>query len=136
MRPRDLTHQEYAALARFRASLRAFLRFTEREAKLVGLTPRQHQLLLVVRSRITPVGIGEAARELGLSHHAVVGLVDRSVAVGLLRREADLEDRRRVRLRLTPRGARMLARLSQRHRGELRALRRALDLALLLGKGD
>jgi hypothetical protein len=40
-----------------------------------------------------------------------------------------------VRLRLTPKGSRTLARLSQRHRGELAALRRALDLALLLGKG-
>lgn len=133
---RDLSQHEYAALARFRASLRAFLRFTDGEAKRVGLTPRQHQLLLIVRSRTAPVAIGEAARELGLSHHAAVELVDRSAALGLLKREPDRQDRRKVRLFLTPRGARTLARLSQRHRGELRALRRALDLALLLKTTD
>jgi len=133
---RDLSLQEYAALARFRAALRAFLHFTEGEAKRVGLTPRQHQLLLIVRSRALPVAIGEAARELGLSHHAGVELVDRSAALGLLRREPDAQDRRKVRLVLTPRGTRTLARLSQRHRGELAALRRALDLAPLLKTTD
>ncbi len=131
-RPRDLSQAEYAALARFRARLRGFLRFTEREAGRVGLTPRQHQLLLAVRAR--PEGaatVGELADALQLRHHTTVELVDRAAALGVVRRAPDPEDRRRVHVCLTAAGRRALTRLSLRHRRELRGLRRALDLALL-----
>jgi DNA-binding MarR family transcriptional regulator len=129
---RDLSQAEYAALARFRARLRGFLRFTEREARSVGLTPQQHQLLLAVRAREDGAAtVGQLAEALHLEHHTTVELVDRAAAVGAVRRAADPSDRRRVLVRLTAAGKRALTRLSLRHRRELRALRRALDLALL-----
>jgi DNA-binding MarR family transcriptional regulator len=55
-----------------------------------------------------------------------VELVDRLAEAGLLRREADPADRRRVRLALTPEAERHLADLSLAHLDELRRLRPAL----------
>lgn len=131
---RDLTDAEYAALAGFRARLRSFLRFTEREAARGGLTPQQHQLLLAIRAHAGgAAGIGELAQALQLRHHTVVGLVDRVAALGFVQRRGDPADRRRVRVTLTRPGRHALARLSLGHRRELHALRRALDLALLDG---
>jgi len=40
---------DYALLADFRATLRAFMAFSETQARSVGLTPQQHQALLTIR---------------------------------------------------------------------------------------
>jgi len=137
-RLRSFTTRDYAALAGFRARLRDFLAFTERAARAAGLTPRQHQLLLAIRGREEPDAptVGALARALGLRHHTVVGLVDRCSAAGLVRRLPDPEDHRRVHVDLTRRGERALERLTGRHRAELEALRRALDVALLARRRD
>src|SRR5436190_22902658 len=47
--PSALADRDYRALARFRYALRVFLRFSEDAARIEGLTPTQHQLLLAVR---------------------------------------------------------------------------------------
>ena len=120
-----LAERDYRALARFRHALRVFLRFSEDAARQEGLTPGQHQLLLAVRgypSEEAPT-IGEVADYLQLQHHSVVELVDRAVAAKLVRRDADVHDRRRQRLSLTSHGAKTLERLSAAHRAELRKFR-------------
>ncbi len=110
-----------AALARFRYQLRRFLRFSERAARQAGLTPQQHQLLLGVAGH-TGRGwatLSELAEFLQERHNAVVGLADRAQRVGLVRKQTVARDRRFVRVELTPKGRRILHRLSALHRREL-----------------
>jgi DNA-binding MarR family transcriptional regulator len=120
---------DYEALAAFRAKLRLFLHFTEEGARQAGLTPRQHQLLLSVKG--SPgcdwAHIGELATALQISHHAAVGLVNRCERGGWARRESDPNDRRQVRVLLTPEGEAILEELSERNRAELQQLRQALQ---------
>jgi DNA-binding MarR family transcriptional regulator len=116
-----LSDRDYERLLAFRTDLRRFLRWSEREAAAAGLTPAQHQLLLAVRGSPDPSGptIGDVADALLLRHHSAVGLVDRAVTAGLVRRVPDAHDHRVVRLELTTRGARCLDRLTQAHLAEL-----------------
>jgi DNA-binding MarR family transcriptional regulator len=126
----DLGDREYKALARFRHALRKFLRFSEEEARRAGLTPAQHQLLLVIRGFGDGDGVGpsvsEVAERLQQRHHSVVELVDRAEAGGLVTRTEDQADRRRHLVQLTPTGRDTLARLSVAHRDELRRFRREM----------
>jgi len=128
-----LTVTDYRALAEFRYQLRRFERFSESAARVVGLEPQQHQLLLAVKGM--PAGvhatIGLLAERLQVQHHTAVELVDRMQARGLVRRSRAGADRRRVFVHLTRRAETVLPRLSHTHRTELRsvapALRRTLD---------
>lgn len=122
-REEPLTDAEYRVLARFRAALRKFLRFSENAARSAGITPKQHQLLLAIRGSTEPPSIGDLAEALQLRHHSTVELVDRAVEAGYVHRESDAADRRRQRLELTADGARVLAALSAAHRDELRRFR-------------
>jgi DNA-binding MarR family transcriptional regulator len=112
------------ALAEFRYQLRTFTHFSEQAAHEVDLHPQQHQLLLQIVG--APSGsvasIGYAAERLGLRHHTVVELVDRSVAEGLLIRTEDPNDGRRVILAITKKGRKILQNLSEYHARELREL--------------
>jgi len=119
-----LTDAEYRVLARFRFALRVFLRFSEDAARVAGVTPSQHQLLLAVRGYPDgPPTISDIAEWLQLRHHSTVELIDRAVEAGLISRQTDASDRRRQRLSLTRRGARVLASLSAAHQEELRRFR-------------
>jgi DNA-binding MarR family transcriptional regulator len=62
------------------------------------------------------------ANYLLLRHHSVVGLVDRAVKAGMVERQEDSEDRRVVRLRLTPQGTRTLEKLTELHLEEIKRL--------------
>lgn len=119
-----VTDGEYRRLLAFRTELRRFLHWSEEQAEAIGLTAAQHQLLLAVRGAPDRRGptVGDVAASLLLRHHSAVGLVDRAVDAGLVRRVADPDDHRCVRLRVTPAGARKLARLSRRHLEELERL--------------
>ena len=57
-----------------------------------------------------------------LRHHSAVGLVNRLVVRGLVRRLSSKTDGRRVELVLTARGARIIARMAAIHLRELRQL--------------
>ncbi len=111
-------------LAEFRYQLRTFLQFSEQAAQQANLHPQQHQLLLQIAGAPadTIVSIAYAAERLGLRHHTVVELTDRSVAEGLLRRAEDPADRRRVLLSITKKGRAILNTLSEHHAHELRDL--------------
>lgn len=114
----------YARLLTLRTALRHFERWSEQQARKVGLTPAQHQLLLAVKGHDDPRGptIGELADYLLLRHHSAVGLVDRADSAGLVIRDRDKDDHRIVRLRLTRSGSRRLERLSALHIEELERL--------------
>jgi DNA-binding MarR family transcriptional regulator len=123
-RQKKLSRQDYQALAGFRHALRQFLAFSEAAAAEAGLTPGQHQALLAIKGMPgrDDISVGDLAAWLGVRHHSCVGLVDRLVRQGLVRRRHDPVDRRRMALRLTARAERKLARLSVAHRDELRRL--------------
>jgi DNA-binding MarR family transcriptional regulator len=72
-----------------------------------GLTPQQGQLLCVLMAQ--PFGMSELGAMLGLAKSSLTGLVDRTERNGLVRREADPQDTRAVRVALTPRGSRLAA---------------------------
>ncbi len=127
----ELGDSQYRALARFRYAVRKFLRASEQEARRVGLTPAQHQLLLVIRGcgRDGALSLSELAEQLQQRHHSVVELVDRAEASGLVVREQDPTDRRRHLVRLTARGARVLGSLAEAHRRELGRFRHEMAQA-------
>jgi DNA-binding MarR family transcriptional regulator len=119
-------------LAEFRYRLRTFVQFSEQAAHNAGLQPQQHQLLLQIAG--APAGavptIAYAAERLGLRHNSVVELANRSEEEGLLERTSDAQDARRVLLRVTAKGARLLQRLAAHHRSELEVMGPALIEAL------
>lgn len=120
----NITNEEFARLAAFRLALRSFLHFSEEAAAQVGLTGQHYQALLILRAAASgePVTINDLAQQLFLKHNSTVGVVDRLASDGLLVRAPSSVDRRKVELRITPRGSRLLARLADRHRSELRRI--------------
>jgi len=119
-RPRLDSH-EYAVLAAFRYALRGFMHFSESAAEGLGLTAQQYQAMLAVCGcpgdrRFT---INDLAQQLFIRHNSAVGLVDRLHAQGLIARQPSPIDKRKVYLRVTPKGERMLERLASVHREEL-----------------
>lgn len=116
-----LTKAEYERLAAFRFALRQFLHFSETAAHTARLAPQQHQALLAIKGFPGRdwVNVQELAERLHLRHHSVVELVNRLEAERLVRREPDPSDGRKVRLQLSARGERVLAKLSAAHRKEL-----------------
>jgi DNA-binding MarR family transcriptional regulator len=119
-----LSHDDYANLLAFRTALRRFDSWSHEQARRVGLTHAQHQLLLAVKGHGAPDGptISEAAEYLNTRHHSVVGLVDRAERAGLLRRVRDGSDARVVRLELTELGEDRIAQLAELHLVELNRL--------------
>ena len=120
----ELATHDYAQLAAFRHALRGFLRFSEAAAAEEGLTSQHYQAMLILRGwpNGEPVSINDLAQQLLIKHNSAVGLVDRLVAGGLVVREPSTVDRRKVELRLSPRGRQVLAELAAMHRDELRRI--------------
>jgi DNA-binding MarR family transcriptional regulator len=118
---RDLSIEEYRALAEFRYQIRRFLGFSEEQVRAEGMEPQQHQLLLAVKG--LPEGalatIGELAMRLQLKHHSTVELVNRLEKLGYVARAGSEQDRRQVIVRLTTSGASILRKLSIAHHAEL-----------------
>jgi DNA-binding MarR family transcriptional regulator len=120
---------DFENLLTFRTSLRRFLPWSQTQARAVGLTPAQHQLLVAIKGH--PGGqdptISELAEYLLLRHHSVVELVDRAAAAGIVTRCRDAEDGRLTRVSLTADGEARLNRLGPAHLDELRNLAPVLD---------
>lgn len=115
--------------AAFRSALRRFLRTSERIARASGLTPRRHQLLLMVKG--APGGseratLRELAQRLQLAQTTVTELVQRAVDAGLLDRERSPTDARVVYLRVSDEGERRLALVFRSHEAEREKLRAML----------
>lgn len=124
---RALGDGDVERLLAFRDGLRHFLHWSEEQARAVGLTAAQHQLLLVVRGHGQPPSIGDVAEHLLSRHHSVVQLVDRAEKAGLVTRKVDADDHRIVRLHLTHRGEEKLLALSAAHLEELSRLRPSFE---------
>lgn len=124
-----LLDEDYADHAEFRYTIRRFVRFSEQQARTLGLTPQQHLLLLSVRGHpaYPAVNITDIAERLQIRHHSASLLVERGVKHGWLNRDKDPGDRRRVMVSLTPKGEEALSHITQANRQELRALDDALS---------
>lgn len=130
---RPLTDDEYRSLARFRHALREFLAFSEDAARAQGLTPAQHQLLLMVRGVEAAGGrpsLSDVAEHLHIRLHSAGELVGRAVDQGLVERVPDPGDGRRTLVVTTPSGREQLEQLSVLHRRELRRFRTEMNQLL------
>ena len=117
----DLSKVQYEQLAHFRYELRRYLRFSEEAVRSAGISPLQYQLLLQIKGfpERNWATIGELAERLQSHHHGAVALISRCEQQGLVERVTDVGDRRKVRVRLKPKGERCLARLARLHHKEL-----------------
>ncbi|HST87553.1 MAG TPA: MarR family transcriptional regulator [Ktedonobacterales bacterium] len=127
----ELTKAEYEQLAEFRHSIRELARQTELEVRALGMTPQQYQVLLAIKGMPGRewASISEIAERLQIRHNAVIGLVNRAVARGLLRRgqDGDQRDRRVVQVHLTHSGEHLLTLLAAALRQERLHVRTALE---------
>jgi DNA-binding MarR family transcriptional regulator len=118
-----LLSDDYEALAAFRYAMRKFLRFSRRLlAAEAGLTPEKYEALLALKvcGRASGITITDLSERLQVRHHTAVSLVDTLEAVGLVRRQKGTRDRRRVYVKLTAAGSRVLAKVAVIHRREMR----------------
>ncbi|MBZ9807578.1 MarR family winged helix-turn-helix transcriptional regulator [Mesorhizobium sp. BR1-1-9] len=121
-KPRSAISQaDYQRLSEFRYLIRRFLEFSQLQAEDAGLTTRQHQALLAIKGFPGggPVAIGDLAERLRIRHHSAVELVNRLCEAGLIVRDQDKDDQRKVLLQLTERADACLADLSAVHLDEL-----------------
>jgi DNA-binding MarR family transcriptional regulator len=105
--------------AELRASLRKFLRGSERVAREEGLTPSRYLLLLMIQSadhgRST---VTELADRMQLTQSTVTELVTRAESAGLVTRSQSEDDARVFWLELTDEGRSRLARAVARNGAE------------------
>jgi len=102
-----------AAAERLRPVLLRLSRELRRETETLGVTSRQVTLLWLVHEH-PGLTLGELAALERISAPSLSGHVDRLERAGLLERARSDEDRRRVALRLTPSGSRLLRRVRTR----------------------
>jgi DNA-binding MarR family transcriptional regulator len=140
----DLAHLR--KLAEFRYQVRRFLHISHVAAEEAGMRFQQYQMLQCVCGMpdgVEPT-IAHVAARMFLKHNSTVELVDRTIAQGLLRRTGDPHDHRRILLRVTPEGERILASLGEFHTGQLeesgpelvRALNQVLEGRVENGAGS
>jgi DNA-binding MarR family transcriptional regulator len=114
----DASH--YEGLAGFRRALREFLAFSEAMTRTVGVTAKQYQALLVIKTHPGgAIAIRELAHQMLLQHNGAVQLVDRLAIAALVERTHSRIDRRSVLVSLTEKGADLLERLAASHVEEL-----------------
>lgn len=118
----QISDSDYRKLAAFRASLRKFLRTSEEIVHAAGFTPQQHHALLAIKGFEGPGRplVKDLAVQLQICHNGAVGLVNRLVVRGFVRRIRSEQDRRGMYLELTRKGDVMLQHLTKAHRVELR----------------
>ena len=100
-----VSHEQVAS--ELRPVLLRLARELRKETEQLGITARQATLLWLVK-RSPGLSLAELAAEEGISPPALSGHVDRLERAGLLERVRSSEDRRRVGLRLTDEGARVM----------------------------
>src|SRR5262249_43938 len=127
---RELSKTDFEQLSEFRYQMRRFERFSEQAAQGEGITPLQYLLLLHVKGYPDRewATIGELAERLQAQHHGVGALGAASEALGLVERRVSEIDRRQVEVHLLKAGERVLARLAELHRAELKSLKGAFTI--------
>jgi DNA-binding MarR family transcriptional regulator len=119
-----VSHEQVAS--ELRPVLLRLARELRKETEQLGITARQATLLWLVK-RSPGLSLAELAAEEGISPPALSGHVDRLERVGLLERVRSSEDRRRVGLRLTEEGARVMKNVRARRTTWLAERLRILD---------
>jgi DNA-binding MarR family transcriptional regulator len=109
----DVTLTPESVAADLRPVLLRLARELRKETEQLGITARQATFLWLVK-RSPGLSLAELAAEEGISPPAMSGHVDRLERAGLLERERSSEDRRRVGLRLTDEGERLMRRVRAR----------------------
>jgi DNA-binding MarR family transcriptional regulator len=109
----EVTLSPEAVASDLRPVLLRLVRELRKETEQLGVTARQATLLWLVR-RSPGLSLAELAAEEGISPPAMSGHVDRLERAGLLERTRSSDDRRRVGLRLTEEGERLMRRVRTR----------------------
>jgi DNA-binding MarR family transcriptional regulator len=141
----DVTLDIEEVATELRPVLLRLARELRKETEQLGVTARQATLLWLVKRR-PGLSLAELAAEEGISPPALSGHVDRLERAALIERVRSTDDRRRVGLRLTEDGVRLLRRVRARRTtwlanrlkslepGELEAIETAIPaLAHLVG---
>jgi DNA-binding MarR family transcriptional regulator len=121
-----LTIDSVATANRLRPVLFKLNRRLRREIHSLGVTGGQVSLLVAIRNR-PGIGVRELAAQEGMSAPGMSKYVDRLEGAGLVARATDERDRRRVGLRLTAEGRRVLRSVKSRRTAWLAARLRHLD---------
>lgn len=111
---------------RLRPVLLKLSRELRREAHGLGVTGGQASLLFAIQ-KAPGIGVRELAAQERMSAPALSGYVDRLEKAGFVGRTASPTDRRRVGLRLTPAGTRVLRSVRARRTAWLAARLKGLD---------
>jgi DNA-binding MarR family transcriptional regulator len=123
---------DYRKLAEVRHQIRQFLHVSEQSARVHGIEPQQHQLMLAIKG--LPKGsrpnVATLARRLCVRHDNAVKVVNRLVERGIAVRHRDQENRSKVLVQLTPFGEQVLEKLKDVHLQELGTRSRELCRAL------
>jgi DNA-binding MarR family transcriptional regulator len=109
----DVILSSDAVASELRPVLLRLARELRKETEQLGITSRQATLLWLVK-RSPGLSLAELATEEGISPPAMSGHVDRLERAGLLERLRSTDDRRRVGLRLTDDGERLMRRVRAR----------------------
>jgi DNA-binding MarR family transcriptional regulator len=122
----EVTVSADVVAAELRPVLLRLARELRKETEQVGITARQATLLWLVK-RSPGLSLAELAAEEGISAPAMCGHVDRLERAGLIERVRSTADRRRVGLRLTDDGTRLLRRVRARRTTWLAERMRTLE---------
>ena len=109
----DVTLSSDVVASELRPVLLRLARELRKETEQLGITSRQATLLWLVK-RSPGLSLAELAAEEGISPPAMSGHVDRLERARLLERVRSSDDRRRVGLRLTDEGERLMRRVRAR----------------------
>jgi DNA-binding MarR family transcriptional regulator len=109
----EVTLNSELVATELRPVLLRLARELRKETEQLGITARQATLLWLVK-RSPGLSLAELAAEEGISPPALSGHVDRLERAGLLERIRSSDDRRRVGLRLTEDGLRLMRRIRAR----------------------
>jgi DNA-binding MarR family transcriptional regulator len=109
----EVTLNPETLAAELRPVLLRLARELRKETEQLGITARQATLLWLVK-RSPGLSLAELANQERISPPAMSGHVDRLERAGLIERVRSSDDRRRVGLRLTDEGVRLLRRVRAR----------------------
>ncbi len=125
---REATLSPETVAAELRPAILRLSRELRKETEQLGITARQATFLWLVK-RSPGLSLAELAAEEGISPPAMSGHVDRLERGGWLERVRESGDRRRVGLRLTDEGERLMRRVRARRTTWLASRLKTLDPA-------
>ncbi|WAM33686.1 MarR family winged helix-turn-helix transcriptional regulator [Caldicellulosiruptor morganii] len=76
------------------------------------LTFGEQQVIMVLSENSQPMTMKDIAKELGISPSTLTGIVDRLVEKGIVNREPDNQDRRKLQVFLTEKGKNMVKKVT------------------------